>query len=187
MSLPPKRKRKKRCPYHLNLRLWNSDVIRYPRAHPVHQKQPEDQWFDTEQEATFWCDVDQHDEEDTWHDAQECARDEPELKQVRNLSDVKVLKAFVASTKLLDQLGHNRSPAEPYSTSGFVVQNEQSLTVPMVIDTGCSISVTPFKEDFVTDIEPTQEDSMKGLKDSVKVVGIGWVEWTIRDLSLIHI
>ena len=50
-----------------------------------------------------------------------------------------------------------------------------------MIDTGASFSLTPYLEDFVTPLEKPEIDEMHGLTDSVKVQGVGWVEWTIRD------
>ena len=56
------------------------------------------------------------------------------------------------------------------------------MSVPIVIDTGCSMSITPFLDDFTTELRSAQDESMQGLKDSVQVQGVGWVDWTIRDV-----
>ena len=54
--------------------------------------------------------------------------------------------------------------------------------IPIVLDAGCSTSVTPHAEDFMSPIEPCKEEVMHGLNDSVAIKGIGWVEWPTRDV-----
>ena len=54
--------------------------------------------------------------------------------------------------------------------------------MPIVLDAGCSVSVTPVEADFVSEITPTSHDQMHGLRDSVDIAGIGYVEWTVRDV-----
>ena len=58
----------------------------------------------------------------------------------------------------------------------------ENRDLPIVIDTGCSLSLTPVLDDFVGPIEPSTVHEMTGVADKVKVVGIGTVEWNIRDL-----
>ena len=53
---------------------------------------------------------------------------------------------------------------------------------PIVIDTGCSHSVTPYREDFTSAIKKSKIQEMTGLTESTKVEGQGWVEWPIRDV-----
>ena len=53
--------------------------------------------------------------------------------------------------------------------------------VPVVIDTGCTRSVTPFRNDFDTVIDTSNDQEMVGLKDGVSIKGEGYVNWTIRD------
>jgi hypothetical protein len=50
----------------------------------------------------------------------------------------------------------------------------------VVIDTGASWSVTPRVKDFVSPIEPAI-DSLRSLSGSIKVHGVGTVEWLIED------
>ena len=88
----------------------------------------------------------------------------------------------MAATGLLDKMGLSRDSTKPYNSACFIVQDIQPGAVPLVMDTGCSISVTLFLEDFAFELQPAQEDSMQGLKDSVHVKGIGWVNWTVRDV-----
>ena len=93
----------------------------------------------------------------------------------------KVRQAHVATIGLLEKLGLKRNPTG-CGTASYIAQEIKPSAVPIVIDTGCSISVTPFIEDFVTELQPAQEDAMQGLNDSVQVKGIGWVDWTICDI-----
>ena len=59
--------------------------------------------------------------------------------------------------------------------------NEHCRTnTPIVIDTGASISCTPFLEDFITELTEI-ETELTGLSDKINVAGSGTVEWTIRD------
>ena len=53
---------------------------------------------------------------------------------------------------------------------------------PIVIDTGASFSLTPFKEDFCGGIEETNMEDLQGLSSRTKVHGTGFIEWTIVDL-----
>jgi hypothetical protein len=59
-------------------------------------------------------------------------------------------------------------------------QNQHEL--PIVIDTGASVSVTPIVADFVGPIRPYAVEGLKGLNSEAKVVGEGTVEWMIRDV-----
>lgn len=54
--------------------------------------------------------------------------------------------------------------------------------VPIVIDTGASLSVSPFESDFVSNIRPTETDDLQGLSGATEVKGRGKVRWTIRDV-----
>jgi hypothetical protein len=54
--------------------------------------------------------------------------------------------------------------------------------LPIVFDTGCSISVSPFREDFIGERSKPPTDSLQGLKGKVKIVGVGRVNWTVFDV-----
>jgi hypothetical protein len=58
----------------------------------------------------------------------------------------------------------------------------QGCTLPIVIDTGASCSLTPNADDFIGSIKPSSVKSLTGLADDTEVVGEGLVEWTIRDV-----
>lgn len=69
--------------------------------------------------------------------------------------------------------------AEPLPGDGL----QGSPTAPIVIDTGASVSVTPFKTDFVGPIQVLPSSSVRGLVGSTKIHGIGPVKWTLRDMN----
>ena len=50
----------------------------------------------------------------------------------------------------------------------------------MVFDSGCTISITPFKEDFVGDISPVR-NTITGLSSTVEVEGEGTCVWSFYD------
>ena len=52
--------------------------------------------------------------------------------------------------------------------------------VPIIFDTGCSISVTPHKQDFVGTIRPMNK-LMTGLSSKAEIKGAGKVKWEFRD------
>ncbi|CAJ1961247.1 unnamed protein product [Cylindrotheca closterium] len=54
--------------------------------------------------------------------------------------------------------------------------------LPIVIDTGASFSLTPNLEDFVTKPIACGTKSLNGLSSITPVLGIGEVEWKIRDM-----
>ena len=54
--------------------------------------------------------------------------------------------------------------------------------LPIVIDSGASCSLTPNKNDFIGDIRPATINELRGLSNTTKVLGVGTVEWTIRDV-----
>jgi hypothetical protein len=61
----------------------------------------------------------------------------------------------------------------------FTPQREQC---PIVLDTGASISLTPYREDFMGDIEKCKMKKLNGLTDSTAIMGQGKVAWTIVDV-----
>jgi hypothetical protein len=63
----------------------------------------------------------------------------------------------------------------------YIFQDEADI-LPIVIDSGASISITPNLKDFVSEIKPAGARELKGLSNSTKVHGVGMVEWTVRDL-----
>jgi hypothetical protein len=45
----------------------------------------------------------------------------------------------------------------------------EAKQVPIVFNTGCSVSITPFKSDFVGPIEETNVKELNAVKDAVPV------------------
>ena len=64
--------------------------------------------------------------------------------------------------------------------SVFLSGGKNSNDAPIVIDPGASISITPYRSDIISDLEEC-DVVLHGLSDTVKVEGIGWVEWSIQD------
>ena len=90
-------------------------------------------------------------------------------------------RAFIATADLLRDVQFERPPDAAFK-AGYIMQSDGEMT-PIVFDTGCSFSLTPFFSDFTQPLEKTEVDNMKGLsKDPVQVQGVGWVEWPIRDV-----
>jgi hypothetical protein len=54
--------------------------------------------------------------------------------------------------------------------------------LPIVLDTGASISVSPVRADFLGDLQPAPGHTLRGLNHSTEVGGVGTVEWSIIDL-----
>ena len=61
----------------------------------------------------------------------------------------------------------------------YLTQVAHQPDVPIVLDTGCSFSITPFSDDVVGEIIAPDVQEMHGLKDACKVTGMGWVRWPI--------
>jgi hypothetical protein len=57
-----------------------------------------------------------------------------------------------------------------------------SLDMPIVIDTGASLSLTPVLDDFVGPLEPADITEIRGVTHSAKVLGWGMASWEIRDV-----
>jgi hypothetical protein len=89
--------------------------------------------------------------------------------------------AFIAAADLLKELRYNR-PEGSTMSGAYIANNQHRCDVPVVFDTGCSFSITPFKEDFTSTIEKTDVKDLAGLTDTVAIAGVGWIEWPIRDV-----
>ena len=68
------------------------------------------------------------------------------------------------------ELGQN---AQVFSTS--------TGELPIVIDTGASVTLSPIASDFVGPILPCKRTHLKGLSSQTSISGIGTVSWVIRD------
>ena len=54
--------------------------------------------------------------------------------------------------------------------------SKNELEVPIVIDTGASVTLTPNPSDFIGEMKPCTTTELKGLKGSTEVVGQRKVE-----------
>jgi hypothetical protein len=63
--------------------------------------------------------------------------------------------------------------------------------VPIIIDTGASITITPYKTDFISDIRPVQRLEIKGIASGLSVEGYGTVSYSFYaddgSLQTLHI
>ena len=98
-----------------------------------------------------------------------------------NKTHREVNTAYIAAANLMKELHYKREPAGQYECA-YIADNHHRCDVPVVIDTGCSFSVTPFVQDYVSSIEETDVPELTGITDVVKIHGVGWVEWPIRDI-----
>jgi hypothetical protein len=53
--------------------------------------------------------------------------------------------------------------------------------VPLVIDSGASITVTPYETDFITPIRPVQNTEITGIASGLQVKGIGTVSYSFHN------
>jgi hypothetical protein len=53
--------------------------------------------------------------------------------------------------------------------------------VPLIIDTGASITVSPYETDFVSTIKPVQAVEIKGIAAGLMVHGFGDVSYTFKN------
>lgn len=107
------------------------------------------------------------------------------LASVKEITLRKEREAMVASVVA----GRDASWAlsQPHSATAnkaiAYLNQPHSSAVPIVVDTGCSISMTPFKSDFVGPLESAECQEVKGFGNHRSPIqGIGWVEWNIVDV-----
>ena len=62
------------------------------------------------------------------------------------------------------------------------LSNQGDDLLPIVIDSGASISLTANYNDFVGPIRPATITELQGLSHTTKVHGVGQVKWTVRDV-----
>jgi hypothetical protein len=92
-------------------------------------------------------------------------------------------QALVAATdlratyKAADISRFSKVASEPY-----VLHTVDDPHIPVIVDTGASISVSPNVSDFVGRIKPPTTQKLLGLGDGCDVDGEGIIEWQIRDI-----
>jgi Reverse transcriptase (RNA-dependent DNA polymerase) len=69
------------------------------------------------------------------------------------------------------------NPGRVYLSEGIAEKE-----VPIILDTGASFSLSPFKSDFIKGPSKSQVSELTGITDTVKVEGVGVVEWPIVDI-----
>ena len=73
--------------------------------------------------------------------------------------------------------------------AAFEATSHDSITpmtpdmVPLILDTGASVSITPFLSDFITPLQPVQHVTIKGIASGLKAEGIGDVSYTFMNDS----
>jgi hypothetical protein len=82
-----------------------------------------------------------------------------------------------ATFKAADNSGFPIPTSQPY-----VLHTADDSHLPVVVDTGASISISPNVSDFVGPITKPFCESLQGLGESTKVDGQGIIEWQIRDV-----
>ena len=94
-------------------------------------------------------------------------------------------KVFMLSTEVASsvsqQLGLNYAGGPSYGKSmAYHNCQHDNMMTPIVFDTGCSLSITPFKEDFVSSILKPQTSEIKGVGAATHpITGVGVVRWNI--------
>jgi hypothetical protein len=66
------------------------------------------------------------------------------------------------------------------SNTASVYSAHKDDCVPIVIDTGASVSVTPVLIDFLGPLRPCATSNLKGLSGTPEVIGEGTVNWLVR-------
>lgn len=78
-----------------------------------------------------------------------------------------------------------QSAAIPQTADGLLSSAYLSSTsdqVPTIVDSGASVTVTPFLSDFVGTLQPPPFEELSGLQYNTPVVGIGLIELEVFDL-----
>ena len=70
----------------------------------------------------------------------------------------------------------------PLSRPAVFISSIQS-ELPIIIDTGASVSITPIPTDFVSQLTAPDLQELKQVNGSTQVVGQGTVRWTIEDVN----
>ncbi|KAL7564904.1 hypothetical protein ACA910_009393 [Epithemia clementina (nom. ined.)] len=85
------------------------------------------------------------------------------------------------TTKAPEEVRTNRQLLQSlrHRMSVYVTSNKPNL--PIVIDTGALVSLTPNPHDFVGAICACTTTEMNGLQHATKVAGMGTVKWSIRN------
>jgi hypothetical protein len=67
-------------------------------------------------------------------------------------------------------------------TTPYILHAVDDPNLPVIVDTGASISLTPNIFDFIGPIRPPSTQKLLGIGDGCDVDGEGVIEWQIRDV-----
>jgi hypothetical protein len=72
----------------------------------------------------------------------------------------------------------------PPGTSGEQTAyfNKDTLAIPIVIDSGATMSLTPVLSDFITPLQVPEHANIRQVNGLIKIEGVGQVRWHMRDL-----
>ena len=90
-----------------------------------------------------------------------------------------VKQAFIAAFNLQAESSRPITTTNSEKLRIYVSLRQNEL--PIVIDTGASVSLTPNEKDFIGKIRPCGIKQLNGLSDTTEVIGEGVVAWTVRD------
>jgi hypothetical protein len=71
--------------------------------------------------------------------------------------------------------------AQDVSSTASVYQGRNNPELPIVIDSGASVSVTPHIRDFCGPLQKCPTKSLDGLSSKTEVLGMGKVTWEVQD------
>ena len=91
----------------------------------------------------------------------------------RNLSDLTIAQQNALSSSELTALSQHMM---------VYLSNKGNDLLPIMIDTGASISLTANYNDFIGPIRSATITELQGLSNTTRVHGVGKVEWTVRDV-----
>lgn len=92
-------------------------------------------------------------------------------------------QVLVAAADLRSSFKATKSnPLVLSDSNPYILNAVDDTNLPIVVDTGASISVTPNIGDFVGPIKTSCCGSLQGLGDTTRVDGEGIMEWQIRDV-----
>ena len=92
----------------------------------------------------------------------------------------KELNKLALASPMFACIARTTEPNLDQMYGAFLCHGSPQECTPVVLDAGASISVSPFKDDFIGKIKPL-DSTLTGLSDAAIVEGIGWVEWYVRD------
>jgi hypothetical protein len=73
------------------------------------------------------------------------------------------------------------------TVKAFKLSTSDSLHKPIVVNTGASLSLTPFLDDFDNTPDKSELKKLQAVSSATKVEGIGTVCWKVIDLySAVH-